>query len=164
MLFSQRLAIAAHMHVLLRRKTGRVTDTEWMAENLEYALEITRFARAKALENGYPELGEWAEKLERAVREPRAAPQKPLVQQASQLLKNRHSPADSTLQPSDGFGTSTVPSTGFGESSFDPTSANPRTPTRRAMWGHPLRSLRARMQHEDRNRRPFSPCHTCAVE
>ncbi len=50
---SQRLAIAAHMHVLLRRKTGRVTDTEWMAENLEYALEIVRFARAKALEEGH---------------------------------------------------------------------------------------------------------------
>ena len=30
---SDRLAIAAHLHVLLRRKTGRVTDTEWMAAN-----------------------------------------------------------------------------------------------------------------------------------
>ena len=40
MLVSQKLAIAAHLHVLLRRKTGRVTDTEWMAENLDYAREI----------------------------------------------------------------------------------------------------------------------------
>ena len=30
---SDKLAIAAHLHVLLRRKTGRVTDTEWMAVN-----------------------------------------------------------------------------------------------------------------------------------
>ena len=129
---SQRLAIAAHMHVLLRRKTGRVTDTEWMAENLEYALEIARFARAKALEEGHPDLTEWAEKLERAAREPRAAPHKPLVQQASQLLKSRHapasSPADTTLEPSDGLGTSTVPGTGFGESSFDPDKRKPKEP------------------------------------
>ena len=45
MLVSQKLAIAAHLHVLLRRKTGRVTETEWMAGNLDYALEIVRFAR-----------------------------------------------------------------------------------------------------------------------
>ena len=35
---ADKLAIAAHLHVLLRRKTGRVTDTEWMAVNAEYAL------------------------------------------------------------------------------------------------------------------------------
>ena len=34
---SERLAIAAHLHVVLRRKTGRVTDTEWMAGNQLYA-------------------------------------------------------------------------------------------------------------------------------
>ncbi|MDB5939434.1 MAG: hypothetical protein JWP77_1798, partial [Polaromonas sp.] len=26
---NEKLAIAAHLHVLMRRKTGRVTDTEW---------------------------------------------------------------------------------------------------------------------------------------
>jgi hypothetical protein len=67
MLVSQKLAVAAHLHVLLRRKTGRVTDTEWMTQNLDYAREIVRFSRMKALEDGVPELGEWAEKLERAV-------------------------------------------------------------------------------------------------
>ncbi len=132
MLFSERLAIAAHMHVLLRRRTGRVTDTEWMAGNLEYALEIARFARAKALEDGHPELTEWAEKLERAAREPQAAPHKPLVQQASQLLKSRNAaaagPANSPLEPSDGFGASTVPGTGFGESGFDPDKRKPKDP------------------------------------
>ena len=49
---SEKIAIAAHLHVLLRRKTGRVTDTEWMANNRDYALEIVRFARQSAAEQG----------------------------------------------------------------------------------------------------------------
>ena len=32
-----RIAAAARLHVALRRKTGRVTDTEWMSVNVEYA-------------------------------------------------------------------------------------------------------------------------------
>lgn len=67
MLESEKLAIAAHLHVLLRRKTGRVTDTEWMASNAEYASEVVRFARASALEDGHPDLAEWADKLEAAL-------------------------------------------------------------------------------------------------
>lgn len=50
MLPSEKIAIAAHLHVLLRRKTGRVTDTEWMASNAE--------------KDGHTDLGEWAAKLE----------------------------------------------------------------------------------------------------
>ncbi len=69
MLSSEKLAIPAHLHVLLRRKTGRVTDTEWMASNTEYATEIVRFARVKAQEDGHPDLAEWADKLERATLE-----------------------------------------------------------------------------------------------
>lgn len=67
MLESEKVAIAAHLHVLLRRKTGRVTDTEWMAANADYAREIIRFARASAKQDGYPELDEWAGKLESAL-------------------------------------------------------------------------------------------------
>ena len=67
MLPSEKVAIAAHLHVLLRRKTGRVTDTEWMATNAEYAHEIVRFARARAKEDGHTDLAEWAEKLALAV-------------------------------------------------------------------------------------------------
>jgi len=91
MLVSQKLAIAAHLHVLLRRKTGRVTDTEWMASNAEYAAEIVRFARAKALEDGQPDLAEWAGKLEQAVLADAAAPAKvPLAQQvATRTLQQR---------------------------------------------------------------------------
>lgn len=87
MLASEKLAIAAHLHVLLRRKTGRVTDTEWMAANLEYAMEIVRFARAKAREDGHADIAEWADKLERAVMAPAAAEPKPLVQRAAELLQ-----------------------------------------------------------------------------
>jgi hypothetical protein len=64
---SQKIAIAAHLHVLLRRKTGRVTDTEWMASNAAYATEIVRFCRASALQDGHTDLAEWADKLEEAV-------------------------------------------------------------------------------------------------
>ena len=67
MLESEKLAIAAHLHVLLRRKTGRVTDTEWMAANAEYADEVVRFARTSAVEDGHPDLAEWADKLEGAL-------------------------------------------------------------------------------------------------
>jgi hypothetical protein len=68
MTHSETLAIAAHLHVLLRRKTGRVTDTEWMAVNTDYALEIVRFARLSARADGHADLGDWADRLEAAVR------------------------------------------------------------------------------------------------
>jgi hypothetical protein len=74
MLASEKLAIAAHLHVLLRRKTGRVTDTQWMADNAEYATEIVRFARQSAKEDGHVELVPWADKLEQAVLLPAAVP------------------------------------------------------------------------------------------
>jgi len=61
------LATAAHLHVLLRRKTGRITDTEWMASNTEYALAIVRFAREKAHSDGHEELLPLADRLERLV-------------------------------------------------------------------------------------------------
>lgn len=60
---SEKIAIAAHLHVLLRRKTGRVTDTEWMANNRDYALEIVRFARQYAAQQGDADLSNLANKL-----------------------------------------------------------------------------------------------------
>ena len=95
MLDSERLAIAAHMHVLLRRKTGRVTDTEWMAANVEYAAEIARFARASAAEDGHAELAEWADKLEHAVS---AAPavNRPIARRALEALRAKSAPPDAT--------------------------------------------------------------------
>jgi len=67
MLPSERLAIAARLHVILRRKTGRVTDTEWLAANAEYATEIVRFARERASEPGMEDVAEWADRLEQAM-------------------------------------------------------------------------------------------------
>jgi hypothetical protein len=135
MLVSQKLAIAAHMHVMLRRKTGRVTDTEWMAENLEYALEVVRFARAKATEDGHPDLHEWADKLERAVLDKSDAPAKPLVQSAMQALRARPAPVAATPAPTpvaertSGFAASVFgASSGFADSTLDPEKAAKRDP------------------------------------
>lgn len=91
---TDRLAIAAHLHVLLRRKTGRVTDTEWMAANADYAFEMARLAREKAHEEGCAELLDWAGKLERATREAMVQPPtpRPLAESAAQLLSVRREP------------------------------------------------------------------------
>jgi hypothetical protein len=139
MIASQRIAVAAHMHVLLRRKTGRVTDTEWMAENLDYALEIVRFARARAAEDRVPELHEWADKLERAALEPRTDAKAPLVAGAVKALRERLPPAaapaptqPAELAPASGFAASTFGGPGFGESAYGaerpPDGKPPRDP------------------------------------
>ena len=62
---NEAFAAAAHLHVLLRRKTGRVTDTEWMVSNFEYAQAIVRFARDKASEDGHDDLLPLAEERTR---------------------------------------------------------------------------------------------------
>lgn len=63
MLANEKISIAAHLHVLLRRKTGRVTDTEWMATNRDYAMEIVRFARQSALDQGDADIATLANRL-----------------------------------------------------------------------------------------------------
>ena len=84
---SEKIAIAAHLHVLLRRKTGRVTDTEWMATNQEYAHEIAQIAREKSAEEGNAELGIWADKLEEVMRATGPAVARPLIQRMSEAAK-----------------------------------------------------------------------------
>ncbi|PJI99552.1 hypothetical protein CLU85_4404 [Acidovorax sp. 69] len=87
---SDKLAIAAHLHVLLRRKTGRVTDTEWMAVNADYAMEIVRFARQRAQEDNVPELAEWADRLDHVLhRVPSPAARRPLLDVAAQAVRER---------------------------------------------------------------------------
>lgn len=85
---SEKIAIAAHLHVLLRRKTGRVTDTEWMATNNEYASEITRFAREKAVEDGHADLAAWADKLEEIMGSPDPRQRVPLVKMVTDAVRN----------------------------------------------------------------------------
>ncbi len=85
---NEALAAAAHLHVLLRRKTGRVTDTEWMASNIEYAQAVVRFAREKATSDGHADLVPVAERPETLMRPIIATARKPLAdsmaEQASQ--------------------------------------------------------------------------------
>jgi hypothetical protein len=87
------LAIAAHLHVLLRRKTGRVTDTEWMAVNADYAREIVRFARQHAVEDNLPELAEWADRLDHVLHAPPPpALRRPLLDVATHAVRQRVAP------------------------------------------------------------------------
>ena len=93
---SELVAIAAHLHVLLRRKTGRVTDTEWLASNADYAREILRFTRDKALNEGHAELLPWADKLEAALLEKGAAPRRSLLDVAAEALRTAPAPPGDT--------------------------------------------------------------------
>ena len=81
-------AIAAHLHVLLRRKSGRVTDTEWMATNADYAREIVRHAREKAAIDGHVELLQWADKLEAAIVGMGTVPRRTMLEVAAQVLRD----------------------------------------------------------------------------
>lgn len=69
---NERMAVAAHLHVALRRKAGRVTDTDWMAVNDAYAREVVRVARAYAHEEGDAALAALAAKLEAHIGAPAA--------------------------------------------------------------------------------------------
>ncbi|WP_332745683.1 hypothetical protein [Hydrogenophaga sp.] len=80
-------AVAAHLHVLLRRKTGRVTDTEWLASNADYAREIVRFTREKATSEEHADLRALADKLEAAIPLIASPARKPLLQAAADTLK-----------------------------------------------------------------------------
>ncbi|NDY90519.1 hypothetical protein [Ideonella livida] len=64
MLESEKLAIAAHLHVVMRRKIGRVTDVEWMIRSPEYAREIIRVALS---DPQHVELLDWANRLQDAL-------------------------------------------------------------------------------------------------
>lgn len=56
-------AIAARLHVVMRRTSGRVTDVEWMTRNRDYAREVVHAAR----EHGGAELLDLAGKFEVAM-------------------------------------------------------------------------------------------------
>lgn len=74
MLESEKLAIAAHLHVVMRRKMGRVTDVEWLIRSPEYAREIIRVALG---EPEQPELHDWAQRLQAALFPPAPVPKAP---------------------------------------------------------------------------------------
>jgi hypothetical protein len=60
----ERIAVAAHLHVALRRRLSRVTDVEWMATNRDYATEVVRLCQASP----HPDLHDLAGRLEQAWR------------------------------------------------------------------------------------------------
>jgi hypothetical protein len=84
---SDTFAIAAHLHVLLRRKTGRVTDTEWMATNVEYARAIAQFAKEQGQAGQDDELLKWAQKLVDALPAMQQTQPKPLLEAAKEAVR-----------------------------------------------------------------------------
>jgi hypothetical protein len=84
----EKFAIATRLHVALRRKTGRVTDVEWMIKDAAYADEIMRLSLA----HGDLELFDLAEKwelaagMQRSARMPRRAPSPAPAAQAILVL------------------------------------------------------------------------------
>lgn len=102
---NERIGIAAHLHVALRRKAGRVTDIDWMAVNDEYAREVLRIAKAKGMEDGDTALLDLAYKFEAQLPPPviagapapaPAAEPVPLVDRLAHSLREtaRHAEAD----------------------------------------------------------------------
>lgn len=84
---SETFAIAAHLHVLLRRKTGRVTDTEWMATNADYARAMAQFAKEQGSTLNDDELLKWAQKLEEVTPAMQIPAPKPLLTAAKDAVK-----------------------------------------------------------------------------
>lgn len=91
---TERMAVAAHLHVALRRKAGRVTDTDWVAVNDEYAREVVRLARAKAQELADAGLAELANRLELLLQPASTRTVAPLAQRLGQVLRQEAARAD----------------------------------------------------------------------
>ncbi|MDO8905026.1 hypothetical protein [Hydrogenophaga sp.] len=130
-------AIAAHLHVVLRRKTGRVTDTEWMVNNAEYATAMVAYARAQAASDGHTELLPLADKLEALIPSMGAVARKPLLQAAAERLHSAQTAASTSPAPAQtaapvparrsGFADS-VPASGFLESTLSSVFGSARKP------------------------------------
>jgi hypothetical protein len=112
MLESEKFAIAAHLHVVLRRVNGRVTDVEWMIKSPEYAREIIRVARTET----HPDLHKLADKLEAALQPVASATRlaKAVVPSTQPIQPARPAFPSSESGASSGFN-----STGFAPSGFD---------------------------------------------
>lgn len=83
----ERLAIAARLHVLLRRITGRLIDIDWLVVNDDYASEIVRLARLQAHQLGRPELAACADELARASAQVQAAAPRTLFERVAWSLR-----------------------------------------------------------------------------
>ncbi len=119
MLESEKFAIAAHLHVLLRRTNGRVTDVEWMIKSPEYAREVIRVARTET----HADLHKLADKLEAAVGAVSPVASRP-VAAASSGRPAQASGFGATEPGADSSGFAA--SSGFPQSGFDPAVARKR--------------------------------------
>jgi hypothetical protein len=117
MLESEKFAIAAHLHVLLRRINGRVTDVEWMIKSPEYAREVIRVTRQEKHEA----LLQLADKLEAALQ----VAARPVVRPAPPV-ERRAALAQSEAADSSSYPASDYPASGFGPSGFDPSTGRKR--------------------------------------
>jgi hypothetical protein len=90
---SNRVAVAAHLHLMMRRRLGRVTDVEWMANNREYALAMVQLCREATPD---AELHEWSEKLAQSYGrgEPPKAPADDLIEAPIALGRGAVRPAE----------------------------------------------------------------------
>jgi hypothetical protein len=85
-------AIAARLHVVMRRAMGRVTDVDWMTHSRDYAFEVIRLARGHA----DPELQTLADKFEAVLSPPRLvdAPQPHVVTASAVIQQTRNNAAN----------------------------------------------------------------------
>lgn len=119
MLESEKFAIAAHLHVLLRRTNGRVTDVEWMIKSPEYAREVIRVARMEA----HADLHKLADKLEAAVGQA-SVPRGPLAAGNAGPARAAQKGFAATEPGADTSGFAA--SSGFPASGFEPAAARKR--------------------------------------
>jgi len=61
---SEKLAVAAHLHVVMRRKMGRVTDIDWLMRSPEYARAIIDLACGQS---EHVDVAEWGRKMQAAL-------------------------------------------------------------------------------------------------
>jgi hypothetical protein len=141
---SEKVAVAAHLHVLLRRKTGRVTDIEWMAVNRVYASEIVRFSREQSLENGHADLAVWADKLEEVMATTEPTQRQPLARVVLDAVSKRGVAQQSVRDQQGGRSVNTedepYPASGFIESSLDTLSGE--VPEKKLRPGRYVNGLR----------------------
>lgn len=117
MLESEKFAIAAHLHVLLRRTNGRVTDVEWMIKSPEYAREVIRVARTET----HADLHKLADKLEAAVG---GVP--PVASRVMPAPARPAAPSGFASTEPSGDSSGFAASSGFPQSGFDPAVARKR--------------------------------------
>lgn len=56
----EKMSVAMHLYMRLKRNTGRIVDVMWLVRNEQYALEILKLAKAIPDE----ELGKFAKRFE----------------------------------------------------------------------------------------------------